>query len=212
MANDFAMACESGSTRSDVWDSASGEAGRATAGNSVLERRIVCSDFAYGKDGGEGVCESTEYAKCLEEGLGSEPAAGVKGGVAYRFVKRVFDIVFSACVCVVLAIPVALVCVAVAIDSPGAPFFRQKRVGKGGKPIYIFKIRSMYSDSHEHPDRYLDEAQLAQWKREQKVDYDPRVTRVGRVIRKTSLDELPQFLNVLTADLSVIGPRPVTVE
>lgn len=135
-----------------------------------------------------------------------------KAGFGYLACKRAFDVAFSAGVCVILAIPVAVACAAVSLDSPGAPFFRQKRVGKGGKPIYIFKIRSMYQDSHEHPERYLDDNQMAQWKREQKVDYDPRITRVGRVIRKTSLDELPQFLNVLAGDMSVIGPRPVTLE
>lgn len=134
------------------------------------------------------------------------------GRWGYRIAKRAFDIVFSAGVCVVLAIPVAVACAAVSLDSPGAPFFRQERVGRDGKSIYIFKIRSMYSDAHEHPEHYLDEVKLAQWKREQKVDCDPRVTRVGRAIRKTSLDELPQFLNVLTGDMSVIGPRPVTLE
>ena len=132
-------------------------------------------------------------------------------GAGYRVCKRAFDVAFSVGVCVVLAIPVAVACAAVSLDSPGAPFFRQKRVGRGGKPIYIFKIRSMYSDAHEHPERYLDEAKLSQWKREQKVDHDPRVTRVGRVIRRTSLDELPQFLNVIAGDMSVIGPRPVTL-
>ncbi len=142
-----------------------------------------------------------------------DAARGAKAsGAGYRACKRAFDIVFSAGVCVVLAIPVAVACAAVSIDSPGAPFFRQKRVGKDGKPIYIFKIRSMYSDAHEHPEKYLNDAQMAQWKREQKVDDDPRVTRVGKVIRKTSIDELPQFVNVLMGDMSVIGPRPITNE
>ena len=90
--------------------------------------------------------------------------------------------------------------------------FRQRRIGKGGEEIRIWKLRSMYADAHEHPERYLDGAQMAQWKREQKVDDDPRVTRIGRIIRKTSLDEVPQFINVLTGDMSVIGPRPVTLE
>lgn len=135
-----------------------------------------------------------------------------KGGPGYFAFKRAFDIVFSAGVCVVLAVPVVAACVAIEIDSPGKPFFRQKRVGKSGKPIYIFKLRTMVSDAHEHPEKYMTPEQLAQWQREQKLDDDPRITRVGRFLRRTSLDELPQFINVLTGDLSVIGPRPVTLE
>lgn len=139
-------------------------------------------------------------------------AARRKGGPGYFAFKRAFDIVFSAVVCAVLAVPVVAACVAIEIDSPGKPFFRQKRVGKGGKPIYIFKLRTMVSDAHEHPEKYMTPEQLAQWRREQKVDNDPRITHVGRFLRHTSLDELPQFINVLTGDLSVIGPRPVTLE
>lgn len=135
-----------------------------------------------------------------------------KGGPGYLAVKRAFDIVFSAGVCAVLLIPVAAACVAIEIDTPGKPFFRQERIGKNGKPIYIFKLRTMVSDAHEHPEKYMTSEQLAQWKREQKVDDDPRITRVGRLLRRTSLDELPQFINVLMGDLSVIGPRPVTLE
>lgn len=135
-----------------------------------------------------------------------------KGGAGYLAAKRAFDIVFSAGVCIILAIPVAAACVAIVADTPGKPFFRQERIGQGGKKIYIFKLRTMVSDAHEHPERYMTAEQLTRWEREQKVDDDPRVTRVGRFLRHTSLDELPQFLNVLTGDLSVIGPRPVTLE
>ncbi len=135
-----------------------------------------------------------------------------KGGAGYLAVKRVFDIVFSAGVCVVLAVPVAAACIAIEIDSPGKPFFRQERIGQGGKKIYIFKLRTMVADAHQHPEKYMTAEQLAVWRREQKLDGDPRVTRVGRLLRRTSLDELPQFLNVLIGDLSVIGPRPVTLE
>lgn len=133
-----------------------------------------------------------------------------KGGAGYRIAKRAFDIAFSAVVCAVLIIPVGVACVAISIDSPGAPFFRQKRIGKNGKPIYIFKLRTMVSDAHEHPEKYMSEEQLSAWRREQKLDNDPRITRAGHFLRRTSLDEIPQFINVLIGDLAVIGPRPVT--
>ena len=139
-------------------------------------------------------------------------AAPKPGGRGYRIVKRVFDICFSLVVCVVLAIPVALICLFICLDSQGSPLFRQERIGKGGRPVRIWKLRTMHVDAHEHPERYLDAAQLTQWEREQKVDNDPRVTRVGHILRRTSLDELPQFINVLAGELSVIGPRPVTLE
>ena len=137
-------------------------------------------------------------------------AAPKKGGPGYFAFKRAFDIVFSAGVCLVLAVPVVVACVAIEIDSPGKPFFRQKRVGKNGKPIYIFKLRTMVSDAHEHPEKYMTAEQLVQWQREQKVDDDPRITRVGRFLRHTSLDELPQFINVLTGDfpLRILKTRP----
>lgn len=139
-------------------------------------------------------------------------AAPRRGGAGYFAVKRFFDILFSAGVCIVLAVPVVLACVAIEVDSPGKPFFRQERIGKDGKRIYIFKLRTMVSDANDHPEKYMTAEQLAQWQREQKVDKDPRITRVGRFLRHTSLDELPQFINVLTGDMSVIGPRPVTLE
>ncbi|WP_317299094.1 sugar transferase [Collinsella tanakaei] len=134
------------------------------------------------------------------------------GSPFYRVCKRGFDIVFSACVLVAAAVPGAVLALMVCAESPGGPMFRQSRVGRGGREIRIWKLRSMYADAHEHPERYLDEGQMAQWEREQKVDGDPRVTRIGRFIRKTSLDEVPQFINVLAGDMSVIGPRPVTPE
>lgn len=133
-----------------------------------------------------------------------------RGGLWYLIIKRVFDIIFSGLVCVVGLIPSAILCAAICADSPGSPMFRQERIGLHGKKIYIFKFRSMVSDAHEHPERYMTPDQLEVWKREQKLDDDPRVTRIGKFLRRTSLDEIPQFLNVLKGDLSVIGPRPVT--
>ena len=119
----------------------------------------------------------------------------------YRFFKRVFDIVFSGVVCLVALVPGVVLCVAIRLDSPGSPFFRQSRVGKDGREIRIFKFRSMYADAHEHPEKYLDEDQLTHWLREQKVDDDPRITRIGHFLRSTSIDEVPQFLNVLLGDI-----------
>lgn len=147
-----------------------------------------------------------------DKNVAAEKEVAAVDGLAYRFVKRSFDIVFSGVVTAVLVVPVAALGIAISLESPGGPMFRQARVGKNGKQIRIFKLRSMYADAHEHPERYLSEEQLVQWRREQKVDNDPRVTRIGRLLRKTSLDELPQFLNVLIGDMSVVGPRPVTEE
>ena len=141
----------------------------------------------------------------------TEQVAARGSGLAYQLVKRAFDVCFSVGVLVVMLVPGVALGAAIALESPGGPMFRQRRIGKGGREIRIWKFRSMYSDAHEHPERYLDEAQMAQWTREQKVDDDPRVTRIGRFIRRTSLDEVPQFLNVLLGDMSVIGPRPVTL-
>lgn len=133
-----------------------------------------------------------------------------RGGLGYLFVKRAFDIAFSSLVCVVGLVPSAILCAAICADSPGSPMFRQERVGLHGKKIYIYKFRSMVSDAHEHPEKYMTSDQFEVWKREQKLDNDPRITRIGKFLRRTSLDEIPQFLNVLKGDLSVIGPRPVT--
>lgn len=120
-----------------------------------------------------------------------------RGGLGYRAVKRAFDIVFSGVVCLVGLVPGALLCLAIRLDSPGAPIFSQERVGLNGRLIRIYKFRTMVADAHEHPERYMTPDQLEVWHREQKLDDDPRVTRMGRLLRRTSLDELPQFLNVL---------------
>lgn len=140
----------------------------------------------------------------------SEVMARDRGRIGYRLFKRTFDVVFSTAVVAVGLVPGLLLAAAIALDSPGSPIFRQERVGQRGRKIYIFKFRSMHADAHEHPERYLSLEQMREWEREQKVDDDPRVTRIGRIIRKTSIDEFPQFLNVLKGDMSVVGPRPVT--
>ena len=112
------------------------------------------------------------------------------GTLAYRFLKRLFDFVFSLCVSVVLVIPVAIVCAFICLESPGNPLYAQERVGKGGKTIKIRKLRSMVADAG-NVQKYLSSEQLHQWEVERKVDDDPRITKVGQFIRKCSIDEVP---------------------
>lgn len=129
------------------------------------------------------------------------------GRYVYRFVKRAFDIVFSLLVLVCLCWLFAIVAIAIKLDDPEGPVvFKQTRVGRGGKEFQMYKFRSMVADAEERLDalRALNEKTGPVFK----LHDDPRVTRVGRVIRKVSIDELPQFVNVLRGDLSVVGPRP----
>ena len=130
--------------------------------------------------------------------------------LGYKSAKRAFDIVFSAAVVAVGFVPCALLSVAIAADTKGAPIYSQVRVGRLGKPFRIYKFRSMVADADD-VEKYLNADQLAEWRRERKVTDDPRITPLGRVLRRTSLDELPQFLNVLAGQLSVIGPRAITI-
>ena len=132
-----------------------------------------------------------------------------RAGGAYRVAKRTFDIVFSLIVIVVLIIPALVLCIIVAIDTKGTPLYLQKRIGRGGKPFTLLKYRTM-TRTADAVEQHLSDEQLRQWHNERKVDDDPRVTRLGRALRNTSLDELPQFLNVLVGQMSVVGPRPVT--
>ncbi|WP_417133816.1 sugar transferase [Rubneribacter badeniensis] len=129
----------------------------------------------------------------------------------YRFVKRLFDIVFSACVIVAGFAPCLLLALAIVVDTKGSPIYSQIRVGKYGRPFRVWKFRSMVADSDD-VEKHLSKEQLAQWNAERKVDDDPRVTKLGRVIRRLSLDELPNLLNVFCGELSVIGPRAITYD
>jgi lipopolysaccharide/colanic/teichoic acid biosynthesis glycosyltransferase len=138
----------------------------------------------------------------------SRPGLSGRGDKLYTLEKRVFDI--TAClVAAPLVLPLVLVCaLAVRCSSPGPIFFRQKRIGQGGRYFEMLKFRSMVADA---------ELQKAALKEREgvcgpdfKMEQDPRVTRVGSFMRKTSLDELPQLWNVLMGDMSLVGPRPTS--
>lgn len=129
------------------------------------------------------------------------------GRLGYRAAKRAFDVAFSACVLVCLSWLFLIVAVAIKLDDPEGPaIFRQVRVGRDGREFVMYKFRSMRADAEERLAelRSMNEKDGPVFK----IADDPRVTRVGRVIRKTSIDELPQFVNILKGDLSVVGPRP----
>ncbi|MFC5498394.1 sugar transferase [Caenimonas terrae] len=129
-------------------------------------------------------------------------------------VKRGIDIV-GALVFFLIFLPVfVFVGVGVRMSSPGAALYRQSRVGKGGRRFGFYKFRSMLCDSEEVLSSFLDTDPRAreQWESHQKLEQDPRITRFGRFIRRSSLDELPQFWNVLVGDMSLVGPRPCMPE
>jgi exopolysaccharide biosynthesis polyprenyl glycosylphosphotransferase len=127
-----------------------------------------------------------------------------------RIMKRLMDVTLAACA-LVLASPLLLViAVAIKLDTRGPVFFRQERMGRAGKPFRIFKFRSMTADAWQQRDTVasLNEVDGPLFKMEK----DPRVTRVGAFIRKTSIDELPQLINVVRGEMSLVGPRPLPTE
>ena len=131
--------------------------------------------------------------------------------LGYRFVKRAFDIAFSAAVIAVGLVPGAILCAAIAIDSPGCPLYGQRRVGRigaDGRPreFTMWKFRSMVKGADRMKDALLAENEVEGPMF--KMRDDPRVTKIGKFIRKHSIDEFPQFVNVFLGQMSVVGPRP----
>jgi lipopolysaccharide/colanic/teichoic acid biosynthesis glycosyltransferase len=135
---------------------------------------------------------------------------GFKYG-CYRFVKRTFDIVSSGLFILIFSWLYIILAIVVKCSDGGTVFYKHKRVGKGGKDIFIPKFRSMKKNADKLEDMLTPE-QLEQYKREYKIDNDPRITKVGSFLRKTSLDELPNIFAIFTGKLSVIGPRPIMRE
>lgn len=131
----------------------------------------------------------------------------LRGHRHYWVLRRAQDIVFSLLALILLA-PLALVIsLAIVLDSPGdGAIFRQRRVGRDGKLFWLYKFRTMCPDAEEQLNELLSQNQMDG--PVFKIKSDPRITRVGRFLRKTSLDELPQLLNVLRGDMSIVGPRP----
>ncbi len=129
-------------------------------------------------------------------------------------IKRAFDIMMSFILLIITFIPMLFISALIRLNSPGNPIFTQCRVGKNGRKFKIYKFRTMYNDAEERLEKLLQKnANLRkEWEECRKLKNDPRVTRIGNLLRKTSLDELPQLLNVIKGEMSLIGPRPVTQE
>jgi len=129
----------------------------------------------------------------------------------YLVIKRILD-VFLAIIGLILLSPFfLLVGIIIKIDSKGSVFFAHNRIGKNGKPFKMYKFRTMYKNAQEMIKDFTEE-QKKEWEENYKLKDDPRITKVGNILRKTSLDELPQIWNIIKGDLSIIGPRPVVTE
>ncbi len=136
----------------------------------------------------------------------------IKGSKTYLFFKRVLDIVvsFISIVFLMATLIFPIISLLVLISTHGQVIFKDERMGLNKKKIRIYKFQTMFSDAETNLDKYLDENQKKKWQKERKLDDDPRVTKLGKFLRKTSLDELPQLFNILGGSLSLVGPRPIT--
>jgi len=128
--------------------------------------------------------------------------------VQYRVTKRIMDLVVCGLALPLLLPLLGILAALVYFDDPGPIFFKQYRTGKGGIRFKMYKLRTMATNAEELKAKYAHLNELT-WP-DFKITDDPRVTRVGRILRKTSLDELPQIINILKGDMSIVGPRPTS--
>lgn len=126
----------------------------------------------------------------------------------YIKLKRIADFVFSLFMIIILSPVILLLCCLIKLDSSGSVIFKHNRIGKNGKIIKVYKFRTMVENADDLIKNFTEE-QLAEWKSKYKLSDDPRVTKIGKFLRKSSLDELPQLFNILKGDMSLIGPRPI---
>ena len=129
----------------------------------------------------------------------------------YIKIKRVIDVILASVALILLSPLFAIIAIAIKIDSKGPVFLAHKRIGKNGKIIKLYKFRSMVINAEELIKSFTPE-QMKEYKENYKLTNDPRITKVGKFLRKTSLDELPQLINIINGDLSIIGPRPVIAD
>ena len=131
--------------------------------------------------------------------------------INYISVKRIIDVIISIIGLIVLSPIFLILAIIIKLDSKGPVFFAHTRYGKDGKKFKMYKFRTMYENAQDMINDFTPE-QMKEWKENFKLQDDPRITKVGKFLRKTSLDELPQIVNIMKGDLSIIGPRPVIEE
>lgn len=149
---------------------------------------------------------NSHVEKTKQEGV-SRQQATVTSKPVYEFFKRLFDVVFSILALVILFIPFIIISVIIVIDSPGAsPIFVQKRTGKNGKEFKFYKFRSMVPNAESMLEDLLADNEMDG--PAFKITDDPRITKFGKFLRRSCIDELPQLLNILKGDMSFVGPRP----
>jgi undecaprenyl-phosphate galactose phosphotransferase len=127
-----------------------------------------------------------------------------------RFIKRLFDIVFSILAMPILLPAIGIIGLIIRLETPGFAIYTQDRIGKKGKTFRCYKFRTMYQDAEEQLREMIESSETLrnEWEQTWKLREDPRVTKIGRFLRKSSLDELPQIFNVMKGEMSIVGPRP----
>lgn len=157
----------------------------------------------------------TAYASTWDDRFGILKSTSPPPDRAYaRYGKRVLDIFFTLVSVIVLLPVMCLIALSVMLSHSGTPFFKHRRIGKNGAPFMCWKFRTMVPNAETRLKDYLADNPKAQkeWKENFKLTHDPRITRLGRLLRCSSMDELPQMWNIIKGDMSIVGPRPVTEE
>ena len=126
----------------------------------------------------------------------------------YKRVKRILDVIIASIALIVLSPIFLIIAILIKAESKGPVFFAHKRIGKNGKEIKILKFRTMVDNAEDLIKKFTPE-QMEEFKENFKLENDPRITKMGKFLRKTSLDELPQLINIIRGELSLIGPRPI---
>ena len=157
--------------------------------------------------------DSIDFEKTLElSQINTDTKTKIKKLDIYnKYIKRIADILLSAIALVILSPLFLIIGCSIKAETKGPVFFIHKRVGKNGKIIKMYKFRTMVINAEELIKEFTPE-QMKEFKENFKLENDPRITKVGKFLRKTSLDELPQLINILKGELSIIGPRPVIEE